>query len=133
MPNKNCTICNKPFWTRSTKKYCSINCHDIARRARENKRYKDNPLSKEISLKRYYKNKKQITKRRKEWYLENRSTILEQKKKLYKENIEKFREQGRKKIKESKYIESRKKYLEKRLKEDPNYLRKFYKNYKKIK
>jgi hypothetical protein len=122
VPNKNCIICNKPFWTRSIKKYCSITCHDIARRTRENKRYKDNPQIKELALKRYYKNKEKVLIKKKEWYLKNRDEVLKQRKELYESDIEKHRKLSRENNKKLNIIKARKKWLENKLLEDPDYI-----------
>ena len=122
MPNKNCLICNKSFWTKTSGAYCSKDCHDIARRERDNKRYKDNPLSKELSLKRYHKNKDKVLKQRKEWYLQNRDKVLKQKKELYESDIEKHRKISREKARKPNIIKARKLWLEKKLSEDPDYI-----------
>jgi len=121
MPIRNCKTCNKSFWTKTSGAYCSKDCHDVARRARENKRYKDNPQSKELSLKRYHKNKEKVLERKKEWYLQNRDKILKQKKELYESDIEKHRKISKENKRKPNIVKARKLWVEKKISEDPDY------------
>lgn len=134
MPNNNCNICNKLYWTKTTKKYCSKTCKDKARRTRANLKYTLNKdRNQKIALDNYYKNKDQILKKKKEWYLNNRENILKEKKRLYYDEIDKYRAAQRKRSQSPNYEKVRKERLKKHLSIDPDFLNKYYRNYKKRK
>lgn len=122
MPNKNCKICSKSFWTKTIGIYCSNDCLKQARKIRENKKYRENiEKYRQNSLKSYYRNKEKVLQRSKEWYVENRERILIQKKDQYKSDLEKYRKLSRENKRKPNIVKARKLWLKKKLSEDPDY------------